>query len=135
MTNQKPDVDQYLLQYNYFGQFTGRRIIGFCDREETDMNRADTIKDMIEGQVEDIVAVYRANDATGLWSDVSEDFALDIIKEAERQRRFKDDGELDVACRAFLELTVPDALAEIEGQNVQPDHAEHSTLSRAQQGV
>lgn len=133
----KPDVDQYFLKSTIVVGWTPlvRRSTFFCERDEANMNKADTIKDMIEGQVEDIVAVYRANEATGQWSDVSEDFALDIIKEAERQNRVNDDGELDVACLAFLEMHASEALAEVEGQYARSDAAEHGTMHRAFQGV
>ena len=52
--------------------------VTFVERDEANMNRASTIKDIMDGQIEDVVQVICLSE-DGRWQDVTQEIAQDIV--------------------------------------------------------
>lgn len=84
----------------------------FVERASNDMTYAETLRDIATGQVSDVVRVIEVNPTEFSSRDISEDLALDIIRNLSR-----DGDPVRPFLRPFLETHAPDALAEYEAEN------------------
>lgn len=60
-------------------KINGRRVTYFAERDCDQMLFQQTVDDIASGQVEGVRKVYRANEETGRWTNVSEEIAQAII--------------------------------------------------------
>lgn len=71
------DVDVYLVRASIVAQ--GRRSYYWAERDESRANRADTIADICNAQIDDVAQVIKFNAATFSSEDVTEEIAREVM--------------------------------------------------------
>lgn len=97
-------TELYFIESSFKVQ--GRKWVGFVERDMDRMNLRNTVQDIIDGQVEGVTRVYRADLETGRFTDASEDVAREILNhlDGEPTGELLDFLEAALGCQAVAEF-------------------------------
>ncbi len=84
----------------------GRRVTFFVERDCDRLGFANTVDDILQGQVEGVRKVYRACLADNFFEDVSEDVAIEILNQIDHEPtgEILDYLEDKLGCQAVAEF-------------------------------